>query len=279
MFDRIRKALTGAREGKAMSTRVLLALDAGSGATRRADYAQLAGRDYAYNPIAFRCVRMVSEAAASAPMAAWRGGRPAPSDDPVAALLRRPNPEQTASELLETFYGHLHVSGNAYFEATELDGEPRELHALRPDRVKVIAAASGWPAGWRIGEGERARRVLRDPASGRAGVLHMKIFNPACDHYGVSPLAAAGYSLDIHAASGAWNKALLENAARPSGALIYRDGMAVLTRETSEPKTLLSLAEEAALFADAPRYAFEISVAQISDRVGEGALRRSFVYA
>jgi hypothetical protein len=51
--------------------------------------------------------------------------------------------------------------------------------------------------------------------------LHLTLFNPLDDHYGMSPLEAAQASLDVHNAASAWNKALLDNAARPSGALVY----------------------------------------------------------
>src|SRR3954447_21451496 len=48
----------------------------------------------------------------------------------------------------------------------------------------------------------------------------MTLFHPADDHYGLSPMEAAAVALDIHNAAGAWNKALLDNSARPSGALV-----------------------------------------------------------
>src|SRR5690606_23314445 len=41
-------------------------------------------------------------------------------------------------------------------------------------------------------------------------------------------------SLDIHNAAGEWNKALLDNAARPSGALVYSMGGGNLTAEQFE---------------------------------------------
>ena len=52
-------------------------------------------------------------------------------------------------------------------------------------------------------------------------ILHLKLYNPLDDHYGLPPLAAAQVALDTHNAAGFWNKALLDNAARPSGALVY----------------------------------------------------------
>ena len=42
----------------------------------------------------------------------------------------------------------------------------------------------------------------------------------------MSPLEAAACAIDIHNAAGSWNKSLLDNAARPSGALVYKGGEA-----------------------------------------------------
>ena len=50
---------------------------------------------------------------------------------------------------------------------------------------------------------------------------HQTLFHPANDHYGMSPIEAAATAIDIHNAASAWNKALLDNSARPSGALVY----------------------------------------------------------
>ena len=54
----------------------------------------------------------------------------------------------------------------------------------------------------------------------------MKLFHPLNDHYGLSPIEAAASAVDIHNTASRWNKALLDNSARPSGALVYtaRDG-------------------------------------------------------
>ena len=49
----------------------------------------------------------------------------------------------------------------------------------------------------------------------------LMLFHPLDDHDGLSPLEAAQMSLDIHNAASRWNKSLLDNAARPSGALVY----------------------------------------------------------
>ncbi|MGD9979874.1 MAG: phage portal protein [Hyphomonadaceae bacterium] len=180
------------------------------------DPAAFAREGYARNAIAYRCVRMIAEAAASAPL------NVGPNDHPLARLLARPNPEQTGVELMETFYGHLQVAGNAYLEAASLAGDaPSELYVLRPDRMSVIPGADGWPVGWEHRVGSNVRRFDRDPVSNDAPILHLKLFNPVDDWYGLSPMEPAAFSIDTHNAGGAWNKALIDNAARPSGALVF----------------------------------------------------------
>jgi HK97 family phage portal protein len=183
------------------------------------DYGALAREGFQKNAIAYRCVRMVAEAAASVPLKVLdQEGNP----HVLAPLLAHPNPEQSGAELLEAFYGHLQIAGNSWLEIVTLEGTPREICALRPDRVRIIPGTSGWPAGWEHEVGSVKRRLWRDPVSGRAPICHLKLFNPSDDLYGQSPLEAAAIAIDIHNAGGAWNKALIDNAARPSGALVYR---------------------------------------------------------
>lgn len=187
------------------------------------DYESLAREGFARNPVAYRCVRMIAEAAASAPLAVFEGAERR-DEHALARLLARPNPEQSGAELMEHLYGALQTAGNGYLEAAG-DEAVEELYALRPDRVKVIPGANGWPAAYDYTAGSRTVRLARG-ADGFSPVLHLKLFNPADDWYGFSPMEAAAFAIDVHNASGAWNKALLDNAARPSGALVYggRDG-------------------------------------------------------
>ena len=183
------------------------------------DNAAFAREGYAQNAVAYRCVRLIAEAAASAPL------KVGPKDHPLARLLARPNPEQTGVELLEAFFGHLQVSGNAYLEAASLDGDPpSELYVLRPDRMSVVPGVDGWPVGWEHRVGASVRRFSRDPVTGHAPILHLKLFHASDDWYGLSPMEAAAFAIDIHNAGGAWNKALIDNAARPSGALVFSGG-------------------------------------------------------
>ena len=185
------------------------------------NYTALSREGYHKNAIVFRCVRLIAEAAASVPICVRRG-ESCEAGDPAQQLLTRGHPGASADEVMEQFYGFLQVSGNAYFEAAMVDGVPVALYALRPDRVKCLSAASGWPAGYEYEVGGYKRSFRIDAATGRSAVYHAKLFNPLDDGLGHSPLAAAGNAVDIHNAGGRWTKALLDNAARPSGALIYK---------------------------------------------------------
>ena len=219
-----------APEAKASAARPLIALSRlGQPAWTPRDYASLARAGFERNVIAYRCVRLVSEAAASAPMQVRENGSIL-TDHPLLALLKQPNPEQSGAELFESFYGFLQTAGNAYMEVVSLDGAPRELFVLRPDRMKARIGARGWPEAYDYTVGGRTVTFRADETS---PILHLKLFHPTNDHYGLSPLEAAASSVDLHNAAQAWNKALLDNAARPSGALIYNgpEGAENLSKE------------------------------------------------
>jgi HK97 family phage portal protein len=208
-------------EVKASRTQALIALQsAGRPAWTPRDYAALAREGFARNAVVYRAVRMVAEAAASVPFLLYEGAAEV-DEHPLLALLARPNRRQGGGDLREALYGHLLVAGNAYVEAVAVDGALRELHALRPDRMKVVPGADGWPEAYEYSVGGRTVRFA-DLGEGLSPILHLSLFHPLDDHYGFAPVEAAAVALDIHNAAGAWNKALLDNSARPSGALIYQ---------------------------------------------------------
>ncbi|MBI1236686.1 MAG: phage portal protein [Alphaproteobacteria bacterium] len=185
------------------------------------DYATLSKEGFARNPVVHRCIRLIAEAAASTPLILQTAGGAA---HPLSHLLAQANPDQSFTEMLEAHYGFLQISGNAYLELAALDGVPREIFTLRPDRMRILPGKRGWPEGWEYSANGRKVTFARDRASGRSPILHMRLFHPSDDHYGLSPLEAAAASVDVHNAGGAWAKGLLDNAARPSGALIFNTG-------------------------------------------------------
>ncbi len=209
-------------ETKASRAGALVALtQAGRPVWTSRSYAPLSRAGYMRNAIVHRAVRMVAEAAGSLPFLLYDGAAEI-DDHPLLKLLEKPNPRQSGADLLETLTGHLLLAGNAYVEAVALDGEMRELFALRPDRMSVVPDSSGWPAAYEYAANGRVVRFAQD-GEGVPPILHIAQFHPLDDHYGFAPLEAAQTSLDLHNQASAWNKALLDNAARPSGALVYKN--------------------------------------------------------
>ncbi|KAB2910118.1 MAG: phage portal protein, partial [Hyphomicrobiaceae bacterium] len=189
------------------------------------DYAAFAREGFMQNAVVYRAVRMIAEAAAGVPLLLYAGEEEI-AGHPLLDLIARPNPVASAPDLLEAWYGFLLVSGNAYLEAVAVGGEVRELHGLRPDRMKVVPGPDGWPEAFEYTADGRSVRFAGEVVAGVRPILHVKLFHPANDHYGLSPIEAAATAIDVHNTASRWNKALLDNSARPSGALVYtaRDG-------------------------------------------------------
>ena len=220
------RAASRAQETKASAAGPVIALQvAGRPRWTPRDYGAFAREGFQKNPVVHRAVRMIAEGAASVPMLVFDGDKEADGHE-LFRLLQRPNAMQTGAELMEAAYASLMIAGNAYIEAVrDAEGVPRELYTLRADRVKVQPGADGWPEAYLYAAGGREVRL------GRGDVMHLKLFHPADDHYGLSPLEAAAEAVDLHNQMAAWNKALLDNAARPSGALVYRGHDGLLSDE------------------------------------------------
>ena len=178
------------------------------------EYGRSVRRAYLDNPVAQRSVRLVAEGAGSAPVQA--------SDPALAALVGATSAGQA---LVETVAAHLLLHGNAYVQVMkDAAGQPVELFALRPERVSVVAGDDGWPAAWAYRLADRTLTIPVEDDAGWPNLIPLRHFHPADDHYGAGALAAAEQAVAIHNAASAWNRALLENAARPSGALVFEGG-------------------------------------------------------
>lgn len=169
---------------------------------------------YLENAIAQRAVRMVAEGVAAAPVTG--------ADPELVRLVCRRSAGQV---LVETIAAQLLLHGNAFVQLLD-DGRGGvgELYALRPERVSVEPDANGWPVAFRYRVGAQVQRLAAEDARGRAALVHIKAFHPLDDHYGLGCLGAAAGAIAVHNAAARWNKALLDNAARPSGALVYDPG-------------------------------------------------------
>ncbi|MDT8856322.1 phage portal protein [Paracoccaceae bacterium Fryx2] len=233
VFDFLRRAETVVPEQKASATGPVVAYAGGSGrvAWSPRDTVSLTRTGFLGNPIGFRAVKLIAEAAAALPLVLQDCDRRYETH-PVLDLVRRPNPAQGRAELFEAVYGQLLLSGNAYLEAVPGASRlPGEVHVLRSDRMALVPGADGWPVAYDYTVGSRKHRF--DMTLGVAPICHIKTFHPQDDHYGFSPMQAAAVAVDVHVAAARWSKALLDNAARPSGAIVYKgaDGQSALSND------------------------------------------------
>jgi HK97 family phage portal protein len=158
------------------------------------------------NPVGQRAVRLV---------AGMLGSLTVDGAERAVALVK-------SEGLIEGIASNLLLHGNAYVQLIADDRDaPAELVQLRPERVSVVCDENGWPVAYLYRAGAQVRRFERVDALERRQVAHIRALHPRDDHYGMGCLEAATPAATVHNRAARWNKALLDNAARPSGALSY----------------------------------------------------------
>ncbi len=221
VFDFLRRGSAGqAPEAKASAAGPVVAWQTGGRvAWSPRDTASLTRAGFSGNPVGFRSVKLIAEAAAALPLV-LQDREQRYDAHPMLTLMRRPNSAQGQAELMEARFGQLLLSGNAYVEAVQgEEGLPVELHVLRSDRMSVVPGADGWPRAYDYRVGGKTHRF------GPEVICHIKSFHPQDDHYGFSPLQAAAMAIDVHNSASRWSKSLLDNAARPRGRWCGRAAM------------------------------------------------------
>ena len=211
---------------------VMLPLPQGSG--MKPDYESIAREGYMCNSVVFACIREIAEAAAGVPWQLFQtqadGRQEELNDHPLLKLIDRPNPFQGRFELIENLTAYLYLSGNSYIEAvgpsaggqqkptTSRSGHkpPTEMYVLRPDRMTVLPDPTHFIRGYEYKVAGQSVKFSRDQ------VMHLKLFHPLDDWYGLSPIQVAALPVDKINASDRWNAALLRNSAVPSGALVSK---------------------------------------------------------
>lgn len=178
------------------------------------DYRRGIAEGFLANPIAQRSVRLLAEGIGQAPLAC--------SCPRLGALVTATSAGQS---LIETLAANLLLHGNGYVQILkDASGTPVELFALRPDRVTVVLDGNGWPCAYDYKVAGHAKRLPIEDEDGWPALIAIRAMHPLDDHCGAGALEAAWQAVLIHNAATHWNRSLLENAARPSGALVYETG-------------------------------------------------------
>ena len=209
------------------------------------DYKKIAKEGYQENAIVFRCVNEIAHGASAVDLCVYQGDVKLDSH-PLISLLQRPNPQFAGNEYFQALYSFLLLSGNSYAVYSLVNGQPRELHLLRPDRVKIEPGKTHIPKAFEyIIDGRVVNRYEVDSETGTSDVKHFKTWHPIDDYYGLSPLSAGAVDVDQHNMSAKHNFNLLQNGARPSGAVIFKpkdeSGMSLQLTEGQRQQLLSDL--------------------------------------
>lgn len=212
---------------KASAVGRILVMNPGQPRWAPRNYASFADEGYRKNVVAYQAINRVADAVATIDWEIWRGDNMVedPERDPLGRLWMRPNPSMSNGEYLRSVIAYLLIAGNSYPEAVRnAAGQPVELWSHRPERMKVVPGSAGLPMRYVYSKDSKEVVFDVDPFTGRSDILHLKMFNPLDDWYGMSPIEAGAFAVDQHNESMAWMQSLLQNSAQPSGALVMKDG-------------------------------------------------------
>ncbi len=194
-------------------------------------YRVLANEGFETNPVVYACVTKLARAVSSVDLQLYdhtRQGKLREIDDHgILDLINRPNVAWSGRQFIEKLATHYLIGGNAFVAANNgADRPPSELWLLPPEYVTVDASGGRMlPAGYKYQPGQASPLIYPvDQVTGRSALLHLRTVNPLNEWYGLPPLAAASHGVDVFNAGQEWNKALLQNEGRPSGALQMRAG-------------------------------------------------------
>jgi len=191
--------------------------------TRNDSYQDLARDGYVENAVAFRCINEIANGASSVNFKLMRGEQPI-EEHPLLDLLNRPNPTCSQNEYFRRVYSYLLLSGNSYLLRIGESGQiPKELHTLRPDRIKIVTSNGYYPEAYKYTIDGKVKAVYSvDQLNGQSDLKQIRTFHPLDDHLGLSPIMPSASDIDQHNLTNRHNAHLLVNGARPSGAVIYK---------------------------------------------------------
>lgn len=193
------------------------------------DYYSYAENGYINNPIVNRCINFISKSVSSCSILLYKknldGSRTEIEKHKILDLINKPNPS-SESNIFETIANYLMIDGNAYLQGIFNDGnELEELFFLRPDRIDIVNSKSFIPLSYRYNIDNLSFEFECNLENGFCEVLHFKNFNPLDDFHGISPIQTAKNSIEQYKEIIEWNKSILKQGGRPSGAITLKDNI------------------------------------------------------
>ena len=222
ILDNIRNIFKAQKEIQKKEAPIVSYQSLGYDVSSKIAYNDLAKEGYSENAIVYRCINEIANNASRVKINLFRGDAEV-DNHPLLDLLYNPSPTQSQVEWFQGLYSYLLISGNNYMLSVGGDNTPpTELYNLRPDRIKIQTGQRAMPTAYDyIISGQTVDRYEVDQATGDSKIKHIKMFNPLDDYYGMSPIQASSVDIDQHNLANKHNVNLLQNGARPSGAVIF----------------------------------------------------------
>jgi HK97 family phage portal protein len=197
-------------------------------------------KEYSKNPIVYRCIKLIAESASHVPLIVFKKNRNTKIRDNAHicnTLFRRPNPQQGGTEFFSSAITNKLLFGESYLMLAKVDtfGVSPQLEMYLLDNARLSLLIEDNVLHSYSYEGPKGKTAyLVDQLSGQSKVLQLKNYNPFNQSRGMSCLNPASASIALHRMASEWNYSLLKNGARPSGAIILKDGNRYLSAEQFE---------------------------------------------
>ena len=145
-------------------------------------------------------------------------GEELPPTHPLNELLWMPDRGFVSkNQLLRQVVISLKTLGNAYIhKGRGKGGQVVRLRHVRADRIEIVPdKATGEVSGYeyKVGSGEKAQVI------DRGDMIHVKLFDPLDDYYGLSPMTVAAKFGDLDSEAALYMRDFFINGAMPAGLL------------------------------------------------------------
>ena len=223
IYDNLKNLFTTKKAIEKKEAPIVYYNSLGYDTTNKIAYEDLATDGYQSNAIVNRCINEISNNASRVKINLFRGDQEL-DNHPLLDLLYNPSPTLSQVEFFQSAFSYLLISGNNYMLSVSGDRTPpTELYNLRPDRIRIRTGNRAMPQSYDyVLNGNIVESYEVDQATGNSKVKHIKLFNPLDDYYGMSPISACSVDIDQHNLANKHNVNLLQNGARPSGAVIFK---------------------------------------------------------
>jgi len=182
---------------------------------RQPNFKAMIAEGYKQVPYVYAAINLIARTIANLKYITKKNETVLETENDFLTLFTNPNPFQGQTSFLKEVVVCLLTTGNAFIEIILAGNKPKELYNLAPDRIKIIP-------GNQKGIVERYEYTingytLQIPAE---EMIHIKLYNPNDDFFGLSPLHVLAYTIDQYIEMKKWQNGLLANGLRPSGAFV-----------------------------------------------------------